>query len=306
MEYKFETVDCNLCNSNNYEVISKKGKFKLPINVVLCKNCGLCYLNPRWDHNSYLHFYQNDYDKYYRPQIKKQQSIDNHIMNPIEDRLKKVNLLPKYATRILDIGSGVGENLLHFKSLFKESQLFAIEPSLESQIKLKEIDVTVIGSDVGTSWDVEYKDQFDIIIMRHVLEHFLDPIKIMKKVRNALSSSGIVYIAVPNNLKPVQNLEKSWFRNVHTYYFNKYSLGNLSKLIGLEILKIQEGDEFNKGEIYLIAKKSKINSPPVFSKLHYEEQLSVLVNQLNYENKLTYIILGKVKKVILKLKSLIN
>ncbi len=305
MEYKFETVNCNLCNSNNYQIISKKGKFGLPTNVVICKKCGLSYLNPRWDHNSYLQFYQNDYDKYYRPQVKDLPSVLNEQINPIEIRLKKINLLPKNATRILDIGSGEGNNLIHFKSLFQKSKLYAIEPSLASQIHLKKSGVTIIESDVDASWDANYKDKFDVILMRHVLEHFSDPIKIMKKVRDVLTSSGIVYIVVPNNLKPTQHLEKSWFRNVHTYYFNKYSLENLSKLVGLEIIKLVEGDEFRKGEVYLVAKKSKSKDSPDFSVKHYQEQLSVFEKKLKEENSLIYKGGRLAKKIIKKILSLI-
>jgi SAM-dependent methyltransferase len=304
MEYKFETVNCNLCNSNNYQSISKKGKFGLPTNVVICRECGLSFLNPRWDHNSYLQFYQNDYDKYYRPKISKIPPLLNEQINPIEIRLKKFNLLPENVLRILDIGSGEGNNLLHFKSLFQNSKLYAIEPSVESQNHLKKYNVTIIESDVDTSWDLNHRNKFDIIIMRHVLEHFLDPIKIMKKVHNVLTSSGIVYIAVPNNLNPTENLEKSWFRNVHTYYFNKYSLLNLSKIVGFEILKLVEGDDFNRGEVYLVAKKSKSKDSPIFSIKHYEEQLSVLKEKLRKDNSIKYQGISIIKKIRKKLISL--
>jgi SAM-dependent methyltransferase len=306
MEYNFETVHCNLCDADDYKVISNKGKFGLPTNVVICKKCGLTYLNPRWDKHSYLRFYQNEYDKYYRPQIQKSDYSNKVAVNPIEIRLKKFGLLPQKVEHILDIGSGEGNNLFHFKSIFPDSALYAIEPSLVSQSHLKKNDVTIIGSDVDTSWNDQYSNKFDIVIMRHVLEHFMDPLQMMKKVRNVLKPSGIVYIAVPNNLNPTQNLEKSWFRNVHTYYFNKYSLMNLNKLVGLETLEMIEGDEFNKGEIYLIAKKSECETSTIFSDDHFEEQITVLNQKLNLENSLQYKVMSTMEKVLRKVVSQAN
>ena len=302
MKYEFETVNCNLCNSDNYQKISSKGKFGLPTNVVICKNCGLSYLNPRWNNASYLDFYQNEYDKYYRPQIIKEKDLKRTQINPIEIRLNKFNLFPEKVEQILDIGSGEGNNLFHFKSLFPNSELHAIEPSIESQNHLIKFNVNIIGSDVDTDWDADYKEKFDIIIMRHVLEHFLDPVKMMKKVSRVLKPNGIVYVAVPNNLKPTQSLEKSWFRNVHTYYFNKYSLENLNKLVGLKTIQMVEGDELNKGEVFFIAKKSNKVEEPVFSAKDYETQSKIFLDKLKVENKLSYKLVSLIKKVLKKLR----
>ena len=298
MKYSFETVNCNLCGSKEYELISTKGKHGFPTNVVICKNCGLGYLNPRWDHQSYLLFYQNDYDRYYRPLIADPLPVLKDQVNPIEIRLRKLSLLPKNPSRILDIGSGEGHNLIHFKSLFQNCKLYAIEPSHDSQIHLKQFGVTIIEKDVSTSWESTHKNMFDIIIMRHVLEHFLDPLKIMSKVRTVLTSSGIVYIAVPNNLKPTHRLETSWFRNVHTFYFNKYSLKNLCLLVGLEIIELVEGDKFDEGEVYLIAKKTELRNSPNFSVQHYREQLAVFKEKLKKENNIGRKVIRLVKKLV--------
>lgn len=68
MNYQFEKVKCNLCGSNDYEKVCEEGKFGLPTNVILCKECGLGYLNPRWDGDSYMNFYRYEYDKCKLPQ----------------------------------------------------------------------------------------------------------------------------------------------------------------------------------------------------------------------------------------------
>ena len=298
MSDTYESVPCNLCGENNEKQIVNRGKFDLVTNVVICKNCGLSYLSPRLDKESYTDFYRHEYDRLYRSDIHRSKPKTATLPNPIEARLNSLGILKETAGKILEIGSGAGENLLHFKSLFPKSELYAIEPSEVSKKILQENKVTWIGGDVDQEWEGNYKETFDIVIMRHVLEHFMDPVAVMKKVKSVIAKNGFVYIAVPNNLFPTQDLQDSWFRNVHTYYFNRYSLKNLCKLAGLKLLTIQEKDSYNRGEIYLVAVPDDGSEVPTFSKDHYEEQLKVFNESLKRESKPLYKLKKRVKKLL--------
>jgi hypothetical protein len=54
MAFVFETVTCNICGADDFDLLATEGQFGLPTHVGLCRQCGLGYLNPRWDKNSYL------------------------------------------------------------------------------------------------------------------------------------------------------------------------------------------------------------------------------------------------------------
>lgn len=284
MDYNLESVACAICKNVETELISKKGQFDLPLNVVLCKKCGLGYLNPRWDKKGYADFYKNEYDKFYRPEITTEFKVENPDSNIIIKRLKQSQMLPNTLMSILDIGSGAGKNLLSLGQLYPKSNLFAIEPSMKSQKILKDNGVSILSNDIDSNWENQCDEKFDLIIMRHVLEHFLDPISALKKVEHILNTNGIVYLAVPNNLNPTANLDKSWFRVVHTYYFNKYSLHNLFALTGLKILKLVEGDLDNRGEVFLVATKTNVNIPQEISTKHFEIQKQVFLKKRRKEN----------------------
>ena len=68
-------IKCNNCQSNNYKCLirvknNKSAEFIAPFSdVVICKDCGLVFLNPQHDEKDYLKYYQ----KFNRPgPIKKQ------------------------------------------------------------------------------------------------------------------------------------------------------------------------------------------------------------------------------------------
>jgi len=294
----FVSIECSICGNDDTQLISKKGQFGLPVNVVICKCCGLSYLNPRWPKEKYMDFYKNEYDRFYRPEILNNKKVKEEGNNPIVERIIENKIFNQPPKNILDIGSGEGKNLKALKTHFNEAELFAIEPSSTSNNLLKNMGANVIGTDVENDWHQNYPEKFDLIIMRHVLEHLMDPINTLRNIRKTLSENGIIYIAVPNNLTPRSHLESHWFRVVHTYYFNKYSLKNTCTKIQLNPILIQEGDKYNRGELFAFANKSK--EPLTFSidEKHFIIQKDVFSRTLKKQNNKFYLFSIKLVKFV--------
>ncbi len=61
-EYKTEA--CNYCGANEFKILSKKDRYGLSVSTVICKTCGLIFINPRMDKKSYDKFYQGYYRKF--------------------------------------------------------------------------------------------------------------------------------------------------------------------------------------------------------------------------------------------------
>jgi len=255
---KFELNQCcNVCGSNDLSKITNKGQFGFTTNVCICKTCGLSFLNPRWDEASYISFYRNEYDAYYRPNaIDTSPEKDPCSYHPIVVRGEKVIDTFHSFENILDVGSGDGKLLSHFQDRFKKAKYYAIEPSLEHKMKLENRGITFVSDDVNSGWESSYNDSFDFIILRHVLEHFMDPVGVLKKLRATLNDKGYIYVAVPDSMGYNQPLTDSFFRVVHTYYFNRNSLTNVLHKAGFEVISIQEGDDIRKGELFLFAQKA--------------------------------------------------
>ena len=265
----FTDVPCLICGGFDTKSISHKGKFNLPTHVSICINDGLVYLNPRWTEKRYKQFYSEEYDQYHRPQILSPDEKGKYNSgNQIWERLKNNQI--KSFNSILDIGAGMGWTLDFIRNQVNDCKSFAaIESSDYCAKHIKNtIGAEFLASDVETDWQQNYSKQFDLVIMRHVLEHFLNPIEVLKKVNYVLSSNGYIYIAVPNMMLPFGSLKDSWFRVVHTYYFSTTTLLRVAARANLEPKIIQT----HGNEIWGIFKKA--------SPKYKEESTSVFIEQI--------------------------
>ena len=283
-----EVVSCAVCNSSDLEEISTQAQFNIEAHVCVCNDCGLSFLSPRWDKATYLDFYINKYDHYYRENPSKLPAEkDPFSYYPIIKRIEKSLANTNTPSKILDIGSGDGSKLESIQKAYPEAAFFAIEPSGTLQKELTKRNITFVSNDIETTWESQYQN-FDFIIMRHVLEHMLDPISVLKKLHNVMADNGIIYIAVPNALNLDTPLTSFFFRAVHTYYFSPLSITNILKKAGFEIIDIKPGDENLKNELFLFAKKSNISNDLVINKQNATEQIKSYKAKLKEENSLPF------------------
>lgn len=297
---EFEKVDCVLCGSSEHELQCTIGQHGLPAHVVLCKRCGLGFLNPRWTEERYSRFYAMEYDKYYRTYLigEKGGNASGAQVQPTIPalvRMKQAGILPVKIDSVLDIGSGSGGFLLQMKGVYPSAEFYAIEPSRNCQEVLRKSGITLVSDTVNSDWDKSFHEKFDFINMRHVLEHFLNPLEVLTKVRGSLKENGLVYIAVPNSAKPGLPLLRYFFRAVHTYYFNRPTLLALAQRAGLHAEFILEGDAFNRHELVLVFSKGEIiNEIPSA----YAAQHDVFAPIIKHESSFLYKLKQVVKKAL--------
>ena len=247
-EWPMNVAHCAICGDDNVRRISKKGQFNEEVNVVLCKNDGFVYLSPRWDEAGYKQYYSQKYSSIF-PQFDNQEDL---IEEPYERVVSRINPhLKNTPSNALSIGAGKGCVLRLLKRQFENIDCSAIEPSEECRKYLSEnFGYSILADDIGSNWDDGIEDVFDIIVLRHVLEHLLDPIDSLNKVRNSLNDSGIAYIAVPDMMYPKGSLKRYFFRAPHVSYFSKSTLSYFLNKACLEIIEIKEQD----GELWCIVK----------------------------------------------------
>jgi SAM-dependent methyltransferase len=255
------------------------GQFGYSVHPVICKSCGLVYLNPRWSKKDYDIFYSYYYDPLYRLEIKPDYGIDGVIKNMkiIWNRIN--NHISSDIQHVLDVGCGSGHGLKFIKDQIRDCEIFGIESSKEccEILQSDKIGASIVTTDFDSDWTDKYHNKFDLVILRHVIEHMLNPVKTLKKIRNVISKNGVIYFATPDMMHPRLNLRdydewwQYWFRAVHPYYYCKETLFKILELAGLYPYKY--GDKINE-EVWCLAKQNK-SFDFEFSNI-YEKQKRIL------------------------------
>lgn len=245
---------CNLCGSVDFEdiykikdveIVTTKEKFKIDINNVICRNCGLVFQNPYIDEEKLELFYSNQY-KY---------SVNESRGGNVRKQQKKYieKFLNNKKGKILDIGCFEG----FFLNLFKEDGWNAVGLELSSSAaqKCREKYNIKIYNDALEHVDLNEKE-FDVISIIHALEHVNNPMNTILLMKKYLKDDGLIFIEVPNietfnyyNITDVYNFQ-------HIYNFSVNVLKNYLNICGLEIIDVDvdvdyEGMRFicKKGDV---------------------------------------------------------
>lgn len=305
-----EKIICPICKKNDEKIIAKKVKPGIYQNIVICKTCGLVYLNPRWDKYRYDRYYKREYYYNSSDQLKPKKKI-------ISTQEKRGKFILEFIkgmidlqeeSKVLEVGCGAGGILYTLKSLVG-CQVFGIEPSKNWDDHLKKIGVQKVYNSSLENYELEMT--FDCIILSHVFEHFLEFDVVCNKLKTLLNDHGLIYIEVPNikNIKPNYPLEKSFFRIAHPFSFSSETLRAVLGENGFTVKKI---DESNFAIKVLInkeksskAKTTKIEASNYSETLKYLHKYKYIIYPLNVLRRniisiLAFVRLKQPLKAILK------
>lgn len=246
---------CPICRSNEKKevglpktnLISKRFVDR-DFKIVQCNNCQLYYVTPQ------INFNGNQWSELYHSEYFANQS--NWLL-----KMRKKELSERFDTakslfknknqniRYLDVGAGEGKGLLEAHRRGWESTGIDIVDNRLEEAKLSEIKFiksNLLESDLP-------KNHFDFIYVDSVVEHVLNPLEYLSKIKTLLSNGGVIYIGVPNEDCLFNSVRKLVFiltgkKNeseklkpfdspYHVIGFNNYSLKYFFEKLGLKVLK---------------------------------------------------------------------
>jgi len=168
---------------------------------MICKACGLAQtkIDAHWTSDCI-----EIYRKYriYRQSRGAEQAVffgNNSVPRScrLVDWLMKAAKLPSKG-RILDYGCGNGAFLREFKNRNPRWELYGTEYDTRNQKILKEIKDF---KKLYVSGDLLPEKFFDLISMVHVLEHLLEPSKILANLGRQMTPKGLLFVQVPDAIK---------------------------------------------------------------------------------------------------------
>jgi ubiquinone/menaquinone biosynthesis C-methylase UbiE len=197
-----EITNC-LCGENTLLQLSYIDRFNLNFGSYLCPSCGLILTSPRIK-QKFLPAY---YDKYYHPlHFGKKDLKDQTALYKLGQGKKIFELTSKHFPKekqhlkILEIGAGTGNVLDEFSKEAKNNQmnitLCGTEYSQECIKSSEKKGIKMISGGVQEISNVT-TDPFDLIILSHVFEHFIDLENELNMLKKIMHDDTLLYIEVP-------------------------------------------------------------------------------------------------------------
>lgn len=261
-----------LCGSNLVSRVAKYDRYGFWHPTVICKNCGLIYNNPHMDEKVYIKFYESDfYRKIYTNQDPLKYADDllgsEYGKYIYDDCLPLINK----NSSVMEFGCGGGWNLIHFQKNGHNCVGYDYSPSLTDFGKKKynlDLKQGNINSITGS---------YDLIILNHVIEHFIDLEENIKKIVSYLKPDGYVYIGVPN----IDNYSIFQLQNAHLFYFSPRTFTYYMNKFGLELIKQGPAQQTHMYGIFKIKKTNELDNLSLKDE-YFKMRIKITKSHLKY------------------------
>ncbi len=161
-----------------------------------CDGCDLIYLDPRPRAEDVPATYPPSYEQYAAGvsgwSLKRAvQALRTALI--LKPRMRRVlRLCARPGARVLDVGCGNGHSLAAVAEIDPRAELHGTDLGEGQRPLLEERGITYHR---GAFEDLEVPAaHFDLILLNHVIEHFLDPLAVVEKVRRCLAPGGLLYL----------------------------------------------------------------------------------------------------------------
>lgn len=177
-------------------------------------------------------------------------NFDNRLLLSSYAR-RVIELMNKDARTLLECGIGHGYSSVIFEEYFNDYIVIDADKKLIANYCKQHPDTKI--KFINTYFeDYEGTEKFDVIVLGFVLEHVMDPVKIIERMLLKLKDNGQLFIAVPNAealnrrighlagmLPDMCTLSENDYKLGHRRYYTKQSLIEDCLAAGCNIKKIE-------------------------------------------------------------------
>ena len=226
-KYLGELRSCIICNGKNLEAWAKLDYLE----AKKCKDCGMISVNPHLNDEGLSKVYQD----YFTHRLDEKELFEKRkIMYKIDH-----DWVTKFINhgKMLDVGCSGGQFLSVFDSKKWERQGVEIDKDAAEFAK-SEYDIPV---SIGYFPEISFEEKFDLVVIRGVIEHFSDPISVLKKCAEVLKPNGFLFItATPvGNSFAFDVYREKWHLFTplaHIHFFTVDLLSRVLKTFGMSLI----------------------------------------------------------------------
>lgn len=226
-----DLIKCPICASKDILYKSKYIYRSICFENLKLYNCNLCNLSfshPKID-NEKLSAYNSGYHLNAHDGHKRDKKLESFFSGI--SKLRIITIRENYEVKkncsVLEIGPGPGYFIKEWLKQFPKTKYTVFEPDKVLHPILESLGVNVI-----IDLNRIKKNNFDIIIISHVLEHVQEPYDFITPLKVSLKNGGIFFIEVPCRDWIHKN-----FHEPHLLFFEKKSFQFFAKKLNLKILK---------------------------------------------------------------------
>lgn len=173
---------------------------------------------------------------------------------------------------LLDVGCGTGWTTSFWKN--KGFAVHGLEPSVARSQMAKE----KYGLDVFNDYLENYtpEKRYDVILMRHSLEHFENPLEVLGKINELLNDDGVVLLVVPNIDclgRYLFGTDWEWVLPWHCNFFNPKSIKRILASAGFTDMALYQ----TPSPLYFFDSLGRKLNTRLFSKLRDKWNAALLL-----------------------------
>ncbi len=167
--------------------------------------------------------------------------------------------------RILEVGCADGAFLSVLKDRYASAELWGIELNKAEGDKARKFADNLIVGDVIEELDHLPDSGFDAIFFNDVLEHIVDPYRLVERIAKKTTEDGVVIASIPNvrYWRNLYNLifKKDWqyedtgiLDKTHLRFFTCSTAGSLFSENGYEVLQVKGINKTKKRKVLRLNK----------------------------------------------------
>jgi 2-polyprenyl-3-methyl-5-hydroxy-6-metoxy-1,4-benzoquinol methylase len=221
------TINCKICNNQNYKFIGKpvinknfpNGE-KNNYQILQCSKCKFYFISPEIDltQGQWQQLYERDYFAGANVTNWHKKLRDQERKFRLEYISSKLTI-PK--DKFLDMGCGEG-------FVLREAREYGFNPyglDIAKNLSSENADNNFF---IGNIFEAKYPDDyFSVIYMDSVLEHILTPIETLKELKRILKPGGVLFLIVPNE----DSLMNSYIKTLYTLTFQSNKYGKIKPFV---------------------------------------------------------------------------